>query len=56
MSSWMTQIRAGSLTLRDGILATIAPPVLPNRIRHNHPMGRGMSASDGAVYTPHTDN
>ena len=55
MSSWMTQIQAESLT-RDGVLATIAPAVTPNRIRHNHPMGRGTSAFDCAVYPTHTDN
>ena len=52
MSSWMTQIQAGSLTLGDGI-AMSALVAYFSRIGHNYPMGRGTSASDSAGYTHH---
>ena len=53
--SWMTQIRAKSLTRRIG-LTTIVVPGPSTRIRHKSPTGRGTCASDNAVYIPHTDS
>ena len=54
--SWMIQIRAGSFTRRNGVLATNASCALIliwlSQIRHNYSMGHGTSASGSAVYTP----
>lgn len=47
---WMIRIRAGSLTPRDGVMATTAPGVTLSQTRHNHYTEHGTSTSDSVVY------